>query len=42
MPIGEPYVRTLLRGRAIWVTFLITVLVVALTVMFWAVPGHRL
>ncbi|KAG9003022.1 Bud site selection protein, Revert to axial protein 1 [Tulasnella sp. JGI-2019a] len=42
MQIREPYVRKLLLGRAIWVTFLITVLVIALTLIFWAVPGHRL
>jgi len=38
----EPYVKKLLLGRAIWVTFLVTLGVVALTMMFWAVPGHRL
>ncbi|KAG8898137.1 Bud site selection protein, Revert to axial protein 1, partial [Tulasnella sp. 403] len=42
MQIREPYVRKLLLGRAIWVTFLIAVLTVILTIIFWAVPGHRL
>jgi len=42
MQIREPYVRKLLLGRAVWVTFLITVLVLVLTLVFWAVPGHRL
>ncbi|KDQ16626.1 hypothetical protein BOTBODRAFT_30549 [Botryobasidium botryosum FD-172 SS1] len=40
--IREPYVKKLLLGRAIWVTFLVTVCVTALTLLFWAVPGHRL
>jgi len=40
--IREPYVNKLLVGRAIWVTFLVIVFVVALTMIFWAVPGHRL
>ncbi|GAA5995277.1 Rax1p [Rhodotorula paludigena] len=40
--IREPYVRKLLFGRALWVTFLSAVLVAVLTVIFWAVPGHRL
>ncbi|KAG8897918.1 Bud site selection protein, Revert to axial protein 1 [Tulasnella sp. 417] len=42
MEIREPYVRKLLLGRAIWVSFLIVMLVVVLTIIFWAVPGHRL
>ncbi|GAA6022773.1 hypothetical protein JCM11491_005575 [Sporobolomyces phaffii] len=40
--IREPYVRKLLFGRALWVTFLSTVIVAVLTVVFWAVPGKRL
>ncbi|KWU43396.1 regulator of G protein signaling superfamily [Rhodotorula sp. JG-1b] len=40
--IREPYVRKLLFGRALWVTFLTAVIVAVLTVIFWAVPGHRL
>ncbi|KAJ7604645.1 RGS domain-containing protein [Roridomyces roridus] len=40
--IREPYVQKLLLGRAIWVTVLVTIFVVALTLLFWAVPGHRL
>ncbi|GAA6043941.1 hypothetical protein JCM8097_000914 [Rhodosporidiobolus ruineniae] len=40
--IREPYVRKLLFGRALWVTLLSAVIVAALTVIFWAVPGHRL
>ncbi|GAA5881120.1 hypothetical protein JCM1840_007111 [Sporobolomyces johnsonii] len=40
--IREPYVRKLLFGRALWVTFLSAVIVAVLTVIFWAVPGHRL
>ncbi|GAA5837743.1 hypothetical protein JCM3766R1_000571 [Sporobolomyces carnicolor] len=40
--IREPYVRKLLFGRALWVTFLSTVIVAVLTVIFWAVPGKRL
>ncbi|GAA5971899.1 hypothetical protein JCM21900_000646 [Sporobolomyces salmonicolor] len=40
--IREPYVRKLLFGRALWVTFLSAVVVAVLTVIFWAVPGHRL
>ncbi|BGP27230.1 Bud site selection protein, Revert to axial protein 1 [Rhodotorula toruloides] len=40
--IREPYVRKLLFGRALWVTFLSAVIVAILTVIFWAVPGHRL
>ncbi|KAH0578982.1 hypothetical protein H2248_003158 [Termitomyces sp. 'cryptogamus'] len=42
LTIREPYVKKLLLGRAIWVSFLIAIFVVALTMMFWAVPGHRL
>ncbi|TDL20515.1 hypothetical protein BD410DRAFT_790737 [Rickenella mellea] len=40
--IKEPYVKKLLLGRAIWVTILVAVCVAALTLLFWAVPGHRL
>jgi len=40
--IREPYVKKLLLGRAIWVTILVAVAVAALTLLFWAVPGHRL
>ncbi|GAA5853185.1 hypothetical protein JCM8547_000232 [Rhodosporidiobolus lusitaniae] len=40
--IREPYVRKLLFGRALWVTLLSAVIVAVLTVIFWAVPGHRL
>jgi hypothetical protein len=40
--IREPYVRKLLIGRAIWVSILVAFGVAALTLLFWAVPGHRL
>ncbi|KAK7436699.1 Bud site selection protein, Revert to axial protein 1 [Stygiomarasmius scandens] len=40
--IREPYVKKLLLGRAIWVTVLVAIFVTALTLLFWAVPGHRL
>ncbi|KAI9511521.1 RGS domain-containing protein [Russula earlei] len=40
--IREPYVGKLLLGRAVWVSILVTVGVAALTLLFWAVPGHRL
>lgn len=40
--IHEPYVKKLLLGRAIWVTILVALGVTALTLLFWAVPGHRL
>ena len=40
--IREPYVRKLLIGRAIWVSVFTAALVTALTLIFWAVPGHRL
>ncbi|KAF9465911.1 RGS domain-containing protein [Collybia nuda] len=40
--IREPYVNKLLLGRAIWVSVLVAVFVTALTMIFWAVPGHRL
>ena len=40
--IREPYVRKLLLGRAIWVSILVAACVVALTMIFWAVPGHHL
>ncbi|KAJ8582412.1 hypothetical protein M405DRAFT_800309 [Rhizopogon salebrosus TDB-379] len=42
LTIREPYVKKLLIGRAIWVTTLVATCVVALTLIFWAVPGHRL
>lgn len=42
LKIKEPYVGKLLLGRAIWVSILVTMLVTALTLLFWAVPGHRL
>lgn len=41
-PVREPYVRKLLTGRGIWVIILISLLSTALTMIFWAVPGHRL
>jgi hypothetical protein len=40
--IREPYVQKLLIGRAIWVSILVAFGVAALTLLFWAVPGHRL
>ncbi|KAK7052255.1 protein rax1 [Favolaschia claudopus] len=40
--IREPYVKKLLLGRAIWVSILVAAFVAALTLIFWAVPGHRL
>ncbi|KAH8823347.1 RGS domain-containing protein [Flagelloscypha sp. PMI_526] len=40
--IREPYVKKLLLGRAIWVTVLVALFVTGLTMLFWAVPGHRL
>ena len=40
--IREQYVGKLLLGRAIWVTGVVLVLDTALTLLFWAVPGHRL
>ncbi|KAF8132435.1 hypothetical protein EV363DRAFT_1259948 [Boletus edulis] len=42
LTIREPYVKRLLLGRAIWVATLVTICVTALTLIFWAVPGHRL
>lgn len=42
LAIREPYVKKLLLGRAIWVTVLVAICVTALTMIFWAVPGHRL
>ncbi|KAG5645665.1 hypothetical protein DXG03_005502 [Asterophora parasitica] len=42
LTIREPYVKKLLLGRAIWVSVLIAAFVPALTMIFWAVPGHRL
>ncbi|KAI5886658.1 regulator of G protein signaling superfamily [Schizophyllum commune H4-8] len=40
--IREPYVRKLLLGRAVWVSALVAAFSTALTMIFWAVPGHRL
>ncbi|TFY62029.1 hypothetical protein EVJ58_g4122 [Rhodofomes roseus] len=40
--IREPYVKKLLVGRALWVSTLVAACTVALTMIFWAVPGHRL
>jgi ABC-type glycerol-3-phosphate transport system permease component len=40
--IREPYVQKLLVGRAVWVSILVAFGVAALTLLFWAVPGHRL
>ncbi|EIW75670.1 hypothetical protein CONPUDRAFT_85370 [Coniophora puteana RWD-64-598 SS2] len=42
LTIREPYVKKLLLGRAIWVTTLVAIFSVALTMIFWAVPGKRL
>ncbi|KAF8994028.1 RGS domain-containing protein [Cyathus striatus] len=42
LTIREPYVKKLLVGRAIWVSILVAAFVTALTLLFWAVPGHRL
>ncbi|KAJ3572728.1 hypothetical protein NP233_g2883 [Leucocoprinus birnbaumii] len=42
LTIREPYVRNLLLGRAVWVTIVVAIIVTALTLIFWAVPGHRL
>jgi len=42
LTIKEPYVGKLLYGRALWVTFLVLAIDTALTLIFWAVPGHRL
>ncbi|KAF9044458.1 RGS domain-containing protein [Panaeolus papilionaceus] len=42
LTIREPYVKKLLLGRAIWVSVLVTAFMTALTMIFWAVPGHRL
>jgi len=42
LTIREPYVRKLLLGRAIWVSVLVAAFSTALTLLFWAVPGHRL
>lgn len=42
LTIREPYVKKLLVGRAIWVTILVALCSTALTLIFWAVPGHRL
>ncbi|KAJ2918083.1 hypothetical protein MD484_g2343, partial [Candolleomyces efflorescens] len=42
LTMREPYVKKLLLGRAIWVTVLVAIFSTALTLLFWAVPGHRL
>jgi len=42
LTIREPYVRNLLLGRAVWVTIVVAIISTALTLIFWAVPGHRL
>ncbi|KAL9709514.1 Bud site selection protein, Revert to axial protein 1 [Leucoagaricus gongylophorus] len=42
LTIREPYVRNLLLGRAVWVSIVVAILVTVLTLIFWAVPGHRL
>ncbi|KAF5390973.1 hypothetical protein D9757_003976 [Collybiopsis confluens] len=42
LTMKEPYVKKLLLGRAIWVSVLVAAFVTALTLIFWAVPGHRL
>ncbi|KDQ51895.1 hypothetical protein JAAARDRAFT_198765 [Jaapia argillacea MUCL 33604] len=42
LTIREPYVKKLLIGRAVWVSILVAAITVALTLIFWAVPGHRL
>ena len=42
LTIREPYVKKLLVGRAIWVSVLVAACVAALTLLFWAVPGHHL
>jgi hypothetical protein len=40
--IRESYVKKLLIGRAVWVSILVAACIAALTLLFWAVPGHRL
>ncbi|TFK47313.1 hypothetical protein OE88DRAFT_1666027 [Heliocybe sulcata] len=42
LSIKEPYVKKLLVGRALWVSMLVAACTVALTLIFWAVPGKRL
>lgn len=42
LSIKEPYVKKLLIGRALWVSMLVAACSVALTLVFWAVPGKRL
>ncbi|EKM77633.1 hypothetical protein AGABI1DRAFT_77161 [Agaricus bisporus var. burnettii JB137-S8] len=42
LTIREPYVRNLLLGRAVWVTIVVSLITTGLTLLFWAVPGHRL
>ncbi|KAJ6600795.1 hypothetical protein B0H10DRAFT_1642316, partial [Mycena sp. CBHHK59/15] len=40
--IPEPYIKKLFLGCAMWVSLLVMAFIVALTLIFWAVPGHRL
>lgn len=40
-PVRDPYVAKLLLGRGIFVALLSTIIAVGLTMVFWAVPGHR-
>lgn len=40
--IREPYVRKLLMGRAVWITFLSTLVIALLVILFTFVPGRRL
>ncbi|KAH7090853.1 regulator of G protein signaling [Auriculariales sp. MPI-PUGE-AT-0066] len=40
--IRERYVGKLLFGRALFVSLVVAIIVTALTLLFWAVPGHRL
>ncbi|KIM24889.1 hypothetical protein M408DRAFT_331558 [Serendipita vermifera MAFF 305830] len=42
LSVREPYVRKLLVSRSIWVLALVTIVSFVLTIIFWAVPGHRL
>lgn len=40
--LKEPFVKNLLRKRAIWVLFLILIITAVLSILFGLVPGHRL
>ncbi|KAA1477963.1 hypothetical protein DENSPDRAFT_787351 [Dentipellis sp. KUC8613] len=42
LTIREPYVKKLLLGRALWVSVLVAACTTALSMIFWAVPGHHL